>query len=87
MGEFLAFVLIVFAAGWGSAFLLPYVRRHSQKLDQSMDHEVLARLLEDVDQISTRLSHVEDELDFFKDLNAPEERGRLPSPGGDEDQI
>jgi len=87
LGEFLVFVLIIFAAGWGSAFLWPFLRRHSQKLDQSMDHEVLARVLEDVDQLSTRLNHMEEDLEFFKDLNAPENQGRLPSPDEDEERI
>ena len=87
MGEFLGFVLIVFAAGWGSAFLLPLLRQRFKKMDQSMDHEVLARVLEDVDQLSTRLNHVEEELDFFKDLNAPEKQGQLPSPDEGEGQL
>ena len=86
MGEFLVFVLIVFGAGWGSAFLLPYLRRHSQGLDRTVDHEVIARLLEDTDQLSTRLNRVEEDLDFFKDLNAPEGRRRLTSPGGEVDE-
>ena len=84
MGEFLAFVLIIFGAGWGSAFLLPYVRRHSQRLDRTVDHEIIARLLEDTDQLSARLNRVEEELDFFKDLNAPEDQGRLAPPAGEE---
>ena len=85
MGEFLAFVLIVFTAIWGSAFLLPYVRRHGRKLDKTLDHEVIARLLEDTDQLATRLSHVEDELDFFKKLHGPEGQSRLlpPEEGGE----
>ena len=83
MGEFLAFVLILFTFGWGSAFLLPYIRRHSRRLDSTVDSEVLARLLEDTDQLATRLDQIEEELRFFRELRAPEERIRL-SPA-DED--
>jgi len=87
LGEFLVFVLIILGAGWGSAFLMPVLRQRYKKLDQSMDHEVLARVLEDVDQLSTRLTQVEEELDFFKDLNAPQEHDRLPSPSEGGDQL
>jgi hypothetical protein len=80
LGEFLAFILILFTLGWGSAFLLPYVRRHWGKLDRTVDHETLARLLEDTDQLAARLTQVEDELHFFKELNAPDDQERLSSP-------
>lgn len=85
MGEFLGFMLILFFFFWGSAILLPYVRRNSRKLEGPLDNEVLARLLEDVDQISTRLNRVEEEMDFFKDLKSPREPGSLP-PGGVEEE-
>jgi len=80
LGEFLAFILILFTFGWGSAFLLPYVRRHWRKLDRTVDHEIIARLLEDTDQLAARLTQVEDELHFFKELNAPDDQERLSSP-------
>lgn len=83
MGEFFLFVLIIFAFGWGSAFLLPFVRRHSSRMEPTIDHEVLARLMEDMDQISGRLTQVEEELDFFRELRAPGEPERLPPPDGD----
>ena len=84
MLDFLAFVMIVFTFGWGSAFLLKYFRRNWQRLDQTMDHEVIARLLEDTDQLASRLTQVEDELDFFKKLNAPEDPERLSPPAYDQ---
>jgi hypothetical protein len=83
LGEFLAFVLIIFTFGWATAFLIPYVRRHWQKLDQTADQEVLARLLEDMDQISSRLSHIEEDLEFYRELRGPEDPDRLPAPAED----
>ncbi len=74
------FVLIIFAFGWGSAFLLPYLRRNWRGLDQTLDHEVIARLLEDTDQLAARLTRVEDELHFFKELHAPDRQDRLSPP-------
>ena len=83
MGEFFIFVLIVFSFGWGSAFLIHYLRRNWRTLDQTADTEVLARLLEDTDQLASRLSQVEEELDFFKKLHEPEEPGRISPPAAD----
>ena len=85
MGEFLAFVLIVFAAGWGSAFLVPYLKRHSKKLDRTVDQETLGRLLEEVDRLSGRVTHVEEELDFYRELRGPKGRDRLPPPADREE--
>ena len=86
MPEFLAFVVIVFTFGWGSAFLLSHLRRNWRQLDQTMDHEVIARLLEDTDQLASRLTQVEDELDFFKKLNAPKDPERLSPPANSQDK-
>ena len=83
MGEFLVFALILFTFGWGSALLLPYVRRQWKGVGQSVDNEVIARLLEDTDQLAARLTQVEEELRFFQELHAPGDRGSLPSPGGE----
>ena len=80
MGEFFLFMLILFVFGFGAAFLVPLVRRNSTRLEPPLDNQVLARLLEDVDQLSTRLSPLEEEVDFFKELNAPEERRSISSP-------
>ena len=83
MVDFLVLISILFLFGWGSAFLLPLLRRNWSKLDQTVDTEVIARLLEDTDQLSTRLTQVEDELDFFKKLHEPEEQSRISPPAED----
>lgn len=80
MGEFFLFMLILFVFGSGTAFLLPRALRSWRNVDQTVDNEVIARLLEDTDQLATRLSQVEEELDFFKELHAPEDRGQIPPP-------
>jgi hypothetical protein len=59
---------------------MPILRRQNKRLNESVDYEVMARLLEDVDQLANRLSQVEDELRFFKELRAPDAPGRLSAP-------
>lgn len=75
----LAFFVLAF--GFGSLFL--YLRRPSNRLEGGMDREVLARILEDVDQLSNRLNRVEEEMDFFKELRGPGAPDRLPAPPDD----
>jgi hypothetical protein len=82
LGEFLGFLLIISVIGWGTAFTALHFRRHLKRMDEGVDHEVLARILEDVDQISTRLSRLEEDMDFFKELRAPDTPGRLPEAPG-----
>lgn len=78
------FMSILFTFGWGSVFLATRLKKGPDRLESTADSELLARLLEDMDQISTRLGHVEEELDFFKELRAPSESPRLVSPDNSE---
>lgn len=80
MAEFLGFLLVISFIGWGSAFAALHFRRQAKRLDQSVDHEVLVRLLEDTDDLATRLSRVEEELGFLRELRAPPDPGRLNPP-------
>lgn len=80
MGEFFLFMLILFTFGWGSAFLAARLKGGPNRLDSTADSELLARLLEDMDQLSIRLGRVEEDLDFFKELRAPGDPPRLSSP-------
>ena len=77
MGEFFLFMLILFTFGWGSVFLATRLKRGADRLESAADSELLARILEDMDRLSMRLSQVEEEMDFFKELRAPERVGRL----------
>ena len=81
MGEFFLFMLILFTFGWGSVFLAARLNRGPNRLESTADSELLARLLEDMDQISKRLGHVEEELDFYKELRAPDGHPMLEAAG------
>jgi len=83
LGELFLLILMLFTFGVASAFLFPMAHRHSKRLDRTVDQDVLARLLEDMDRLSTRLGQVEEELGFFKELRAPERKDRLSAPPGE----
>lgn len=85
MGEFFLFMLILFTFGWGSVFLAARLKGGPNRLESTADSELLARLLEDMDQISTRLGHVEEELDFYKELRAPDDPPRLEAVDSSEE--
>ena len=70
-------LMVLVAGGLGSALLFSYFRRQPRRLEGGVDRETLARVLEDMDQLSNRLNRVEEELDFFKELRRPEEHPRL----------
>jgi hypothetical protein len=80
LGEFFLFMLILFTFGGGAAFLVPYLSRRAKGLDQTVDRETLARLLEDMDQLSSRLTHIEEEMAFYKELRGQGEPRTLPAP-------
>jgi hypothetical protein len=80
LGEFIVFVSTLFFFGTASAFVVHYFRRQNRKLDSGVDHQVLARLLEDTDTLSSRLDRVEEELEFFRRLNSPEARDEISPP-------
>ncbi len=80
----LTVLVVLVALGLGSTFLLSHLRRHSGRLEGGMDREVLARVLEDMDQLSNRVNQVEEELDFFKELGRPKKTGRIgPTSDGE----
>ena len=84
MEEFVIFVLTMFTAVWGSAFMLAWIKRFSRKIESGSDDPLLAAFREETDQLRDRLSRLEDEVGFFKELHAPDEDPRLP-PEGDHD--
>jgi hypothetical protein len=73
-------MLILFIFGTATAFLVPYLSRRAKGLEGSVDQETLARLLEEVDQLSHRLTHIEEEMAFYKELRGQPEPGLLPNP-------
>lgn len=82
MAEFLGFALIASVLGLGWAFAIPTLRRHRSRMeDGSADAELMARLLEDNEQLEARIVALEDEFRFFKELYPGDEPERLPPPG------
>lgn len=84
MGEFALVMLIVFSAVWGSVFLGAYVKRLSRDHDARPDDVLLRGLREDTHQLEARLSRVEEELEFFRELHSPESPAQLPPTPADD---
>ncbi len=84
MGEFFAFILIVFSAIWGSVFLGAYVKAFSRKLESRPDDPLIEGLRDETDQLTIRLARVEEELRFFRNLHEPESPGQLRPPDANE---
>jgi hypothetical protein len=83
--DFLVFMVILFAFGWGSALALTYVRGRWNRLDPDLGESLLLRLQEDVEELGDRVNRMEEEIRFFGELNAPEERPTLPPEGMEEE--
>jgi hypothetical protein len=80
LAEFFFFMLILFTFGSATAFVVPYLSRRAKRLDGTVDQETLARVLEDMDQLSSRLTHVEEEMAFYKELRGREAPEALAAP-------
>ena len=78
-------VVIVFAASWGSIFLVHLLKRSSQRLGPAGDDLRVTHLLEETENLARRLAIVEEELDFFKELRAPSVPERLPHAQGEDE--
>jgi len=83
VGEFFVFVLIVFSAVWGSAFLAARLKRSSRELEAGSDGPIRDRLRDDLEQLETRVGSLEEELEFFRELRSPQSSAKLPSPESD----
>jgi len=75
MDEFFLLVLILFGAFWGSAFLWTIIKAISKRLAVAeVEGEGNTALLrEELEALSGRLERVEEELDFYKRLKAPDQ--------------
>jgi hypothetical protein len=71
--EFFLFILILFSAAWGSAFLYQIIGKFSRIVEPGNEEMGDSRLREEVENLAGRLGRVEDELEFYKQLRAPEE--------------
>lgn len=73
MFEFFLFILILCGAFWGSAFVYMALDGYSKKLKGPPEGPSDLLLREEVENLSGRLARVEDELEFYKQLRAPDE--------------
>ena len=85
MVDFFLFMLILFVFGSATLFAVPYLTRRAEKVGGSVDQETLARLLEDMDQLSSRLNHIEEEMAFYKELRGQRALEGLPAPDEEEE--
>ena len=86
MGEFLGLMAIIFSFGWGSAFLFAFLKRYRGRLDSHLSDSALRRLQEDMDDLGSRLTRIEEDARFFRELNTPEERRPLKAGSEEEYQ-
>ena len=73
MLEFFFFVLILCGAFWGSSFVYLALKGASKRLEGPRQGPSDALLREEVENLAGRLARVEDELEFYKQLRAPDE--------------
>jgi hypothetical protein len=86
--EFFFFMLILLGFAAGSGFIYVLVTRLSRRVQPGGEDLSLSLLRDEVDSLTQRLGRVEEELEFYKRLGAPDEPGALPpSPApGDPDR-
>ena len=72
MFEFFLFILILLGGAWGATMLYFVARALSKRLDAPEPGPADALLREDVESLAYRLGRVEEELEFYKRLSAPE---------------
>lgn len=85
MSALVALLMLVFAMVWGSAFLLKALQDSSDReLTGRGAGEDTLRLQEAIDELSSRVTLLEEERDFYRELRAPDEPDRLES--GERDQ-
>jgi hypothetical protein len=71
--EFFLLMMILLGTAWGAAMLYFVARALSKRLDAPEPGPADALLREDVESLSHRLSRVEEELEFYKRLKAPDD--------------
>jgi hypothetical protein len=72
MFQFFLFVLIICSAIWGSATVFTLLSRISKSVEPGNQDPMIGVLREELEALSGRLGRVEEELDFYKQLQAPE---------------
>ena len=81
MAPFMALIVLLFMMGVAVRFLLPTVRRLEQ--GESGPNPDVLRLQQAIDDLSTRLTLVEEETEFYRKLRSPEDTPQI-EPGPEE---
>lgn len=86
MLEFALFMLIILGFMGGAGFLYVLLTRLTRRVGDGEDLN-LSLLREELDSVSAQLARVEEEFEFYKKLNAPEQTDPEKSLPGPEDPI
>lgn len=78
MSVVFAMMLLLFSLGWGSVLIVRSLQRSDQQLHRGPSEDV-RQLIDAVDDLSSRVSLLEEERDFYRELAGGEEPGRLGS--------
>ncbi len=74
-------VLVFFGIG---AYSLPYVVRHWRKVGASESAPDVARLQESIDDLTAQVKLLEEEKDFYRELNSPRDSPQIEAESGEE---
>ncbi len=78
---FMALLVLLFIMGCTAAYILPSIRRHRRELEGGEVGPDVVRLQEAIDDLTARLTLVEEETEFYRELRASEDTPRIePGP-------
>jgi hypothetical protein len=81
--DFFFFTLILLGFIAGASFIYVLVTRSSKRIEPGSGELTISLLRDELDSFSVRLDRIEEEMEFFKRLRAPDEQGstrQLPEP-------
>jgi hypothetical protein len=81
--DFFFFTLILLGFIAGASFIYVLVTRSSKRIEPGSGELTVSLLRDELDSFSVRLDRIEEEMEFFKRLRAPDEQGstrQLPEP-------
>jgi len=79
LAAFMALLILLFVCGCSAAFFLPYVRRHARELEKGESGPDVVRLQETIDELTARLTLLEEESEFYRELRSSEDTPRIES--------
>jgi hypothetical protein len=85
MEWFMFLPLIVVPAFLGAgAYFLPYIRRHWRRVGEWESTPNVDRLLESIDDLTAQVKLLEEEKDFYRELNSPRDSPQIEAESGEE---